>query len=130
MLKNYGLTDDRVRIENDDDHILTTPLTCTASNWPILLNNVNLRWVDVDSKTCNMSLDDLQKKLTKNTKAVLIVHWGGYPIDLDKLRDIQNDFEKKHGFKFVIIEDSAHALVKYKDNLISHGNINSLAFRQ
>ena len=25
MLKNYGLTDDRVRIENDDDHILTTP---------------------------------------------------------------------------------------------------------
>ena len=61
MLKNYGLTDDRVRIENDDDHILTTPLTCTASNWPILLNNVNLRWVDVDSKTCNMSLDDLQK---------------------------------------------------------------------
>ena len=131
MLKNYGLTDDRVRIENDDDHILTTPLTCTASNWPILLNNVNLRWVDVDSKTCNMSLDDLQKKLTKNTKAVLIVHWGGYPIDLDKLRDIQNDFEKKHGFKFVIIEDSAHAFgAKYKENLIgSHGNINSFSFQ-
>ena len=32
--------------------------------------------------------------MTKNTKAVLIVHWGGYPIDLDKLRDIHNDFEK------------------------------------
>ena len=131
MLKNYGLTDDRVRIENDDDHILTTPLTCTASNWPILLNNVNLRWVDVDSKTCNMSLDDLQKKLTKNTKAVLIVHWGGYPIDLDKLKEIQNEFEKKHGFKFVIIEDCAHAFgAKYKENLIgNYGNINSFSFQ-
>ena len=131
MLKNYGLTDDRVRIENDDDHILTTPLTCTASNWPILLNNVNLRWVDVDSKTCNMSLNDLQKKLTKNTKAVLIVHWGGYPIDLDKLKEIQNEFEKKHGFKFVIIEDCAHAFgAKYKENLIgNYGNINSFSFQ-
>ena len=131
MLKNYGLTDDRVRIENDSDHILTTPLTCTASNWPILLNDVNLRWVDVDKRTCNMSLDDLQKKLTKNTKAVLIVHWGGYPINLDKLKEIQNNFEKKHGFKFVIIEDSAHAFgAKYKEKLIgSHGNINSFSFQ-
>ena len=131
MLKNYGLTDDRVRVENDNDHILTTPLTCTASNWPILLNNVNLRWVDVDKRTCNMSLDDLQKKLTKNTKAVLIVHWGGYPINLGKLKEIQNDFEKKHGFKFVIIEDSAHAFgAKYNEKLIgSHGNINSFSFQ-
>ena len=56
---------------------------------------------------------------------------GRLPIDLDKLRDIQNDFEKKHGFKFVIIEDSAHAFgAKYKENLIgSHGNINSFSFQ-
>ena len=62
MLKNYGLGDQNVKIENDEDHILTTPLTCTATNWPILLNNVNLRWVDVDDKTCNIDLDDLEKK--------------------------------------------------------------------
>jgi len=30
------------------DEILTTPLTCTATNWPILTNGIDLKWVDVD----------------------------------------------------------------------------------
>ena len=131
MLKNYGITEDKVKIENNEDHILTTPLTCTATNWPILLNNVNLKWVDVDSSNCNMNLDDLEKKLNENTKAVMIVHWGGYPVDLDRLKTIQKNFEKKYGFKFVIIEDSAHAFgSKYKNKLIgSHGNIATFSFQ-
>ena len=131
MLKNYGITEDKVKIENNEDHILTTPLTCTATNWPILLNNVNLKWVDVDSSNCNMNLDDLEKKLNENTKAVIIVHWGGYPVDLDRLKTIQKNFEKKYGFKFVIIEDSAHAFgSKYKNKLIgSHGNIATFSFQ-
>ena len=95
------------------------------------LNNVNLKWVDVDSSNCNMNLDDLEKKLNENTKAVMIVHWGGYPVDLDRLKTIQKNFEKKYGFKFVIIEDSAHAFgSKYKNKLIgSHGNIATFSFQ-
>ena len=36
----------------------------------------------------------------ENTKAVLLVHWGGFPIDLNKLKKIQDDFNNKFGFIF------------------------------
>jgi dTDP-4-amino-4,6-dideoxygalactose transaminase len=110
---------------NSGDEILTTPLTCTATNWPILANNFNIKWVDIDPKTLNMDLDDLARKITPKTKAIFVVHWGGYPIDLDKLKRIQDQSYKLYGFKPVIIEDCAHAMgSKYKNRYIgTHGNI-------
>jgi len=131
MLKKYGLGDEKVKVESEKDHILSTPLTCTATNWPILSNEINLRWVDVDPKNCNMDLSDLEKKLNKNTKAVMVVHWGGYPIDLQRLREIQNNFKKKYGFKFIIIEDCAHAFgTKTNKELIGNtGNISTFSFQ-
>ena len=42
----------------DGDEVLSCPLTCTATNWPILANNLNIKWVDVNPETCNMCLDD------------------------------------------------------------------------
>ncbi len=109
----------------DGDEVLTTPLTCTATNWPILANNFNIKWVDVDPKTLNMDLDDLARKITPKTKVIFIVHWGGYPIDLDKLKQIQNQSYRLYGFKPAIIEDCAHAMgSKYKNKYIgTHGNI-------
>lgn len=131
MLKTNGLGPEKIKVTGNEDHILTTPLTCTATNWPILLNNINLRWVDVDESNCNMDLDDLEEKLNENTKAVLLVHWGGFPIDLNKLKKIQDDFNNKFGFKFVIIEDCAHAFgSKFNDKLIgSFSNISTFSFQ-
>ena len=72
-----------------EDEVLTTPLTCTATNWPILANGMKLKWVDVDPNTCNMDLDDLERKISPTTKVIMVVHWGGYPVDLDRLKEIQ-----------------------------------------
>ena len=131
MLKEYGLGEDRIKIESSEDHVLTTPLTCTATNWPIILNQINLKWVDVNPENCNMDLNDLENKLNKNTKAVLVVHWGGYPVDLIRLREIQDNFQKKHGFKFLITEDAAHAFgTRTKKEMIGNtGNISSFSFQ-
>jgi dTDP-4-amino-4,6-dideoxygalactose transaminase len=93
----------------EEDEVLTTPLTCTATNWPILANNMNLRWVDVDKNTCNMDLDDLKRKLSPKTKIIMFVHWGGYPIDLEKLKQVQIYCKEKFGFEPRVIEDCAHA---------------------
>ena len=41
------------------DEVLTTPLTCTATNWPIVANGFKIKWVDVDPNTCNIDLNDL-----------------------------------------------------------------------
>ena len=131
MLKEYGLGENKIKIEEPEDHVLTTPLTCTATNWPIISNNINLKWVDVNPKNCNMDLSDLENKLNQNTKAVVVVHWGGYPVDLKKLKEIQINFEKKYGFKFVIIEDCAHAFgAKTEGQQIGNtGNISTFSFQ-
>jgi dTDP-4-amino-4,6-dideoxygalactose transaminase len=108
-----------------NDEILTTPLTCTATNWPILANNVKIKWVDIDPTTLNMDLDDLERKLSPKTKAIIVVHWGGYPLDLDRLKQIQEKAYQLYGFKPAIIEDGAHAFgSEYKGKKLgNHGNI-------
>jgi len=98
------------------DEVLTTALTCTATNWPIVHNNLNLRWVDVDPLTLNMSLEDLERKINVNTRIVTVVHWGGNPMDMDKLEAIVRNAEKLYGRPIAIIEDCAHSFGgKYAD---------------
>jgi dTDP-4-amino-4,6-dideoxygalactose transaminase len=107
------------------DEILATALTCTASNWPILANGLKIKWVDIDEKTLNMDLDDLERKITPKTKAIIAVHWGGYPLDLDRLKRIQDKSFELYGFRPAIIEDGAHSFgSEYKGKKLgSHGNM-------
>ena len=116
---------------NNGDEILATPLTCTATNFPILGNNLKIKWVDVDPKTLNMDLDDLARKISPTTKAIMIVHWGGYPVDLDKLKEIQKKAYEIFGFKPAIIEDCAHAFGSNFNGqpIGSHGNICTFSFQ-
>jgi len=109
----------------EGDEILATALTCTASNFPILANGLNIKWVDIDPTTLNMDLDDLERKITPKTKAIILVHWGGYPNDLDRLKLIQEKSKQLYGFKPAIIEDGAHSFgSKYKGKYLgNHGNM-------
>lgn len=109
----------------DSDEVLTSALTCTATNFPILANGLKIKWVDVDPTTLNMDLDDLERKLSPKTKAIIIVHWGGYPSDLDRLKQIQEKAYKMYGFKPAVIEDGAHSFgTKYKGKYLgNHGNM-------
>jgi len=109
----------------DGDEVLATALTCTASNFPILANGLKIKWVDIDPTTLNMDLDDLSRKITPKTKAIILVHWGGYPSDLNKVKQIQNQTEELYGFKPAVIEDGAHSFgSKYKGkNIGTHGNL-------
>lgn len=115
----------------DDDEILTTPLTCTATNSAILANRVRIKWVDVDPHTLNMDYDDLERKLSPKTKAIMLVHWGGYPCDLDRVKKIQEKCKAIYGFFPPVIEDCAHAWgAEYKDQLIgTHGNYAVFSFQ-
>ncbi len=107
------------------DEVLATPMTCTASNWPILANGLKIKWVDIDPNTLNMDLDDLERKITPKTKVIMLVHWGGYPNDLDRIKEIQNSAKNRFGFKPAVIEDGAHSFgSEYKGKKIgTHGNL-------
>jgi dTDP-4-amino-4,6-dideoxygalactose transaminase len=92
-----------------DIEVLTTPLTCTATNWPTLANNLPIRWVDIDPNTLNIDLNDLERKLSPKTKIIIIVHWGGYPVDLDQLQKVRDKCKEMYGFRPYVIQDCAHA---------------------
>lgn len=107
------------------DEVLATPMTCTASNWPILANGLKIKWVDIDPTTLNMDLDDLARKITPKTKVIMLVHWGGYPNDLDKIKKIQEESFLRFGFKPAVIEDGAHSFgSEFNGKKIgNHGNL-------
>ena len=104
--------------------VLTTPLTCSATNLPILANGLKIKWVDIDPNTCNLDLDDLERKLSPTTKVIILVHWGGYPVDLDRIESIKNKCYSMYGFVPIVIEDCAHAWGStYRNKLVgTHGN--------
>ena len=104
----YGFYTEQWPGLNEGDEVLTTALTCTATNWPILANNLKLKWVDIEPTTMNICLKDLESKLNEKTKIVTVVHWGGYPVDLVELEVIRNRFKDKYGFKFMVV-DAAHS---------------------
>lgn len=94
---------------NENSEVITTPLTCTATNWPIIHNGLKLVWADIDPNTMNISLDSIYEKINEHTRIVQVVHWGGYPVDLDKLQAIVSKAEQYYGNQILIIEDCAHA---------------------
>ena len=97
----------------EGDEVITTPLTCTAMNWPILMQRAKIVWADIKKNDLNIDPIDVAKKITSKTKAVMAVHWGGYPCDLFELRTITEDH------KISFIEDAAHAFgAKYKTTVI------------
>lgn len=113
------------------DEVLTTPLTCVATNWPILANRLRIKWVDVNEADLNLDLTDLEEKLSPTTKVVQVVHWGGNPVDLNELTAIQQRAEDRFGFRPMVVEDCAHAFgSRYKSRpLGSHGNIACFSFQ-
>lgn len=117
----------------DNNEILTTPLSCFASISPILLHHpkLQIKWVDLDPNTLNLDLQDLERKITKNTRAIQLVLWGGYPLNFDKVREIQDKTKEKLGFKPVVLIDCAHAFgSKFKGKQITEfGHICTYSFQ-
>ena len=116
---------------DDDDEVISTPLTCAATNWPILENRLRIKWADVDPATCNIDPEDVARKLSPRTRAIMVVHWAGNPCDLLALKRVQQECQERFGFTPPIIEDCAHAWgATYAGKpLGSHGNLCVYSFQ-
>jgi perosamine synthetase len=91
------------------DEVITPALTCTATNTPVLEQYAKPVFADVEYETINMDPNDIEHRITDRTKAIICVHWGGYPCDMDEVGAIA----RRHGLK--VIEDASHAIgAKYK----------------
>ncbi|MDO8609845.1 MAG: DegT/DnrJ/EryC1/StrS family aminotransferase [bacterium] len=95
------------------DEVISTPMTCSATNEPILATGAKIIWADIIPNNGLIDPKSVIKKITKKTKAVMCVDWGGTPCDLDELLKIT----KKYGIK--LIEDAAHGFgSKYKNKSV------------
>lgn len=84
--------------------VITTSMTAEPTNTTILSSGATPVFADVDSTTGNLLVADVAKRISDKTKAICVVHYAGYPADLDGLRALAD----QHGLS--LIEDCAHAL--------------------
>ena len=91
------------------DEVIAPVFTCTATNIPLLYIGAKIKFADCDLNTMNISVESIKKNISKKTKAIVVVHYGGLPCDMDEIQKIAKKY------KIPIIEDAAHALgAKYK----------------
>lgn len=90
----------------------------------VIKNNLKPILVDCDLETWNMRSDETLKKITKKTKAIIITHIYGLPVDLKKILQIA---KKKN---IIIIEDTAEVIgLKYKNKICgSFGDLSTFSF--
>lgn len=85
------------------DEIIVPAYTYIASATCVLQNNLVPIFVDVEPDTYNIDPNRIEEAITDRTRAIVVVHFGGQPVDIDRILPIA----KKHNL--VVIEDAAHA---------------------
>ncbi|MFA5249668.1 MAG: aminotransferase class V-fold PLP-dependent enzyme [Candidatus Paceibacterota bacterium] len=85
------------------DDVLVQAFTCNAAINPILKAGAKPVFVDIDP-TLNLSVEDLKKKITPRSKALMVQHTFGWPADLAEIKQFCREN------KLYLIEDCAHAL--------------------
>jgi dTDP-4-amino-4,6-dideoxygalactose transaminase len=88
-------------------HVISSPMTCMATNEPIHTMGAKIIWSDIDPTTGNIDPNYISKVLTPETCAIVGVHWAGTPFDVDGIYDV---LKKKNRTDVVVIADAAHAM--------------------
>lgn len=95
LLKAYGI--------GPGDEVILPSFSCLVIANPVIWVGAKPVYVDIDPNNFNIDYKDLREKVTMKTKAVLVQHTFGLPVDMDKVRQIV-------GPRVKIVEDCAHAL--------------------
>ena len=106
------------------DKVITTPMTFAASVNVIEHVGATPVLCDVEPDTLNIDPVEIERKLTPDVEAIVVVHYAGHPVDLDPITKIARSHDA------AIVEDAAHALpATYKGKTIgSHGNLVAYSF--
>ncbi|MFD3271578.1 UDP-4-amino-4,6-dideoxy-N-acetyl-beta-L-altrosamine transaminase [Paenibacillus dendritiformis] len=91
------------------DEVITTPITFLASSNCVLYQGGTPVFADIDNHTYNIHPDEIERKITSRTKAIIPVDFSGQPVAIDRIMDIAH----RHGL--IVIHDAAHSLgAEYK----------------
>jgi len=105
------------------DEVIVPTLTFTASASVIRYLGAEVVLVDVEEKTHCIDLEHAERRLTPRCKAIMPVHFAGFPCDMTKVQA----FARRHGLK--VIEDAAHAMpARHDGRLIGSGESDACVF--
>ncbi len=104
--------------------VVTTAVTFISTNLGIVYERLRPVFADVNPRTGNLDPADVAARLTPATRALVLVHYGGTPCDLDEIYDLA----RRH--QLTVVEDCAHALgASYKGRPIgSHDSLQAFSF--
>lgn len=98
---------------DQEDEVLVPALSFVSTSHAVLYVGAKPIFIDIDEETLCMDPKDLKNKITKKSKAIIPVHYGGHPADLDTIHDIAKKY------KLVVVEDASHATGSmYKGKMI------------
>lgn len=86
------------------DEVILPAQTFVATGLVILTQGATPVFADIQYETGNIDPASIRAKITDKTKAIMPVHWGGYPCDMDEINSIAEEYN------IAVIEDAAHAL--------------------
>ncbi len=86
------------------DEVILPAQTFIATGLAVLMQSAKPVFADIQPDTGNIDPVAIRKKITRRTKAIIPVHWGGYPCDMDEINALAKEF------KLSVVEDAAHAL--------------------
>ena len=94
------------------DEVISSPMSCLASNQPLNTFGLKVKWADIDPKTGTLSPDSVRKAITPNTKLIFHNHFCGYIGYVDEINAIGREFG------IPVIDDCVEAFgTKYKGNV-------------
>lgn len=88
----------------EGDEVITSPITFAASANCVRYMNGTVIFADIDEKTYNIDVKEIEKNITYRTKVIIPVDFTGQPADMDPIMELA----KKHNL--IVIEDGAHSL--------------------
>ncbi|MFH0926738.1 MAG: DegT/DnrJ/EryC1/StrS aminotransferase family protein, partial [bacterium] len=106
------------------DEVITSPITFPATANVIEHQGAKPVFVDIEPKTLNLDVNQLEEKITPKTKAIMPVHFAGHPCEMDRILELAKKYN------LYVIEDAAHATEScYKDRKIGTiGDCTSFSF--
>ena len=99
----------------EGSEVITTPFTFVGTSNAVLYNNLKPVFVDIEKETRNINPEEIRKRITEKTKAIIYVDYAGQPCDIEELKEIAVEYD------IYLIEDACHAIgAEYKAQKIGN----------
>ena len=114
-----------IAAEVEGQEVLTSSMTFVSATQAIVHAGGRPVFCDIDPDTLNVTADELRKKITPTTRAIMVVHYGGHACDMDPILALASE----HGL--TVIEDAAHGCGgRYKERMLGAlGDIGCFSFQ-